>query len=85
MNSTRGELSVKHGLYHTRVTESQDFTTDIGLKHAVDKVTSAKPATLLWVSMPCTGGSAWQRINLSTGADSTRDRIMAHQRTFDKL
>ena len=55
-NSTLGELSVKHGLYHTRVTGSQDFTTDIGLTHAVDKVTSAQSAALLWVSMPCTGG-----------------------------
>ena len=38
-----------------------DVTTNAGLKRAVDGV--SKPGCLLWASMPCIGGSPWQRIN----------------------
>ena len=40
---------------------ADDVTTPKGLKKALEAV--SHPNTLLWASMPCTGGSPWQRLN----------------------
>jgi hypothetical protein len=46
-----------------RLTVAVDVTTPKGLATALAAV--SKPNTLLWASMPCTGGSPWQRLNKS--------------------
>ena len=43
-----------------RLTEDDDMTTDSGLQKALSAV--RRRNVLLWISLPCTGGSLWQRI-----------------------
>jgi len=45
-----------------RLTERDDVTTERGLQKALEAV--SHPNVLLWASMPCTGGSPWQRLNV---------------------
>eukprot|EP00975_Prorocentrum_lima_P031970 6713384-Prorocentrum_lima.AAC.1 len=49
-----------------RLTEKHDMTTLEGMKHAI-KVISKAPSDriLFWASIPCTGGSTWQYINMA--------------------
>ena len=44
-----------------RCSIKDDVTTNAGLKRALHGV--SKPGCLLWASMPCIGGSPWQRIS----------------------
>ena len=46
---------------HTRLTVKEDVTTPGGRDRAIKAVRAE--TTLLWASMPCTGGSPWQEIN----------------------
>jgi hypothetical protein len=44
-----------------RLTQDIDVTSDHGLQLAINSIEG--PSTLLWGSIPCTGGCPWQRIN----------------------
>ena len=46
---------------HIRLTVKEDVTTPEGRNLAIRAVRANN--TLLWPSMPCTGGSPWQEIN----------------------
>ena len=52
---------------------------------SIRQVASQKTTSLIWVSIPCTGGSAWQRYNLAYGTPSTKDKVKGHRETFDLL
>ena len=45
-----------------RLTQKIDMTSDAGLAFALCQITHAQ--TLLWCSIPCTGGCPWNRINV---------------------
>ena len=51
----------RDGCQVTRITEDDDVTTNKGLYKAIQAVRQEN--CLLWVSIPCTGGSPWQHIN----------------------
>ena len=44
-----------------RITEKDDATTQQGLDKAMKAITGEN--TLLWISIPCTGGCSWQNVN----------------------
>ena len=68
-----------------RITVDDDLTTRKGLKKAMDAVRSFphKGNILVWVSIPCTGGSPWQRINV--WRPGVRQRIEDHVALFRLL
>ena len=39
---------------------------------------------MLWISIPCTGGSPWNRLN-RLKSNQTRDKIKAHPELFAEL
>ena len=64
-----------------RLTQEEDVTSEKGLAIALDAVDN--PDVLLWGSLPCTGGSAWQRINKYRPGGRTR--LRQHYSTFRKM
>ena len=68
-----------------RMTIHHDLTTKSGVEHALQAVHDAGPAehVHLWGSLPCTGGSPWQRVNAKY--PSAREKIREHIATFEKL
>ena len=60
---------------------NDDLTTKAGIQRATAEAKSAARLNgrrvLLWVSIPCTGGSSWARLNRSLGI-ATQDKIDAH-------
>ena len=68
-----------------RLTEEDDLTTTKGLEKALEAVSQKN--VLLWVSLPCTGGSLWQRINAKRpdAAAGHRNRQRKHMALFRKL
>ena len=60
-----------------RITEDDDARSMKGLKKALDACNSK---TLLWISIPCIGGSAFQRIN--KWKPGGMKRLKGHQRIF---
>ena len=50
-----------------RITILDDFRLDTGLAkamNAIDEFHGPPSAILAWISLPCTGGCAWQHVNL---------------------
>ena len=69
-----------------RVTIDDDFGTDDG----VNKILLALEQymcypILVWVSIPCTGGTQWTYYNWAYGGSKTRALIASHVRLFHKL
>ena len=64
------------------ITKDDDFASDSGMRKCIEHLKSA--ADTLWFSAPCTGGSAWQYINLKRGP-STVAKIKLHWRLFKWL
>ena len=80
-HSLLGKESAMRSMNHTRVTERKDFTSEIGFRYVLNRIErfrSPGSCVLLWVSMPCTGGSPWQIVNRRNGTNVTRERISAH-------
>ena len=76
------------GVAHTRITMDDDFISQKGFDRAlfsIRQVASKHTTSLIWVSIPCTGGSAWQRYNLAYGSPSTKDKVKGHREIFDLL
>ena len=61
-----------------RLTLQDDVASEAGLRKATKAVQQSN--TLLWASIPCTGGSPWQNLNQRTG--NGRKRIAEHKRLF---
>ena len=60
--------SWSEGCLVVRITVDDDLTSKSGIDKAISIIAqySGLPI-LLWVSIPCTGGSPWQRINRKRG------------------
>ena len=74
------------GCLVVRVTIKHDLTTERGVQFVLQVISAwcshrrligAKVCLLLWISIPCTGGSPWNRQN-KTQSKETRDKIKAH-------
>ena len=70
--STNSRIGQKHqrseGCLVVRITEDDDLTSSSGVDKALSIIEQyAGLPILIWVSVPCTGGSQWQRLNMSTG------------------
>ena len=52
-----------------RLTEKEDLRTRRG-RYIVLNAVRSNPDVLLWVSIPCAGGCAWQRVNVLTGPNA---------------
>ena len=61
-----------------RLTKEDDMTTDEGVSKAL--AVAQRKNVLLWASIPCTGGSPWQRITKRLA--SARIKIAAHIELF---
>ena len=69
-----------------RITIDDDFSKRVG----VDKVIQALEQysgypILIWVSIPCTGGTQWTYYNWAHGGASTRALIQSHVEKFHRL
>ena len=66
----------------TRVTTQRDMTSRKGFRYARAAIRLAM-LTLLWVSLPCTGGSNWQAVNLTKGP-ATVEKVLKSRAEFDR-
>ena len=72
-NSKLGDTSRRHakgpGCIVIRITEQDDITSPKTRKRVIDQVNDVlrkhgpSVKILVWASIPCTGGSPWQRVN----------------------
>ena len=67
-----------------RITEEHDVTTQAGIAYTCSCIQQSTGPLLIWASMPCTGGSSWQRINWHK-SDDTKARIQQHWKTFGMI
>jgi hypothetical protein len=61
-----------------RLTIEDDVTSQAGRAKAIEAV--SLKGTLLWASMPCAGGSPWQRINRKR--PGMKEKLEEHWKTF---
>ena len=66
----------------TRITKNHDITSRRGFRYARAAIRLTL-LTLLWVSLPCTGGSNWQAVNLTKGP-ATVEKVLEPRADFDK-
>ena len=64
------------------ITKEDDFRKDETVARVVSLLRTSRDA--VWFSCPCTGGSAWQRVN-AIKSQQTRDKIQAHWKLFRQL
>jgi hypothetical protein len=77
---------VKPGCGNFRLTIKHDLTTEAGYKHAQNCFRIAMKlggSILLWVAIPCTGGSPWQNFNKQF--PNARILIEQHLRVYTAL
>ena len=83
-NSKLGQpTNSSRGCEVVRLTETDDVTTTAGLQTALRSVSDPTGGLLLWASIPCTGGSAWQHINKRHS--NGRLLIKKHKALFAKI
>eukprot|EP00972_Heterocapsa_arctica_P088424 13037894-Heterocapsa_arctica.AAC.1 len=75
------ESRQRDGCEVTRVTMKNDVTTKHGLERAIKAV--QRPNCLLWVAIPCTGGSSWQHMNVTKPGGE--ERLAEHHVLFQKI
>jgi len=64
-----------------RLTQDVDVTSDHGIQMAMNSIVG--PNTLLWGSIPCTGGCPWQRINKNRPGGEAK--LRKHVSIFKKI
>ena len=58
------KTEIAEGCTVLRLTEREDMTSESGMRYALRSMKRFRPArVMVWSSIPCTGGSAWQRVN----------------------
>ena len=65
-----------------RITESDDFTTDAGVRRAIHSIT--RPQDGVWVSMPCAGGCRYQEVSFVKW-ESARRKMINHWILFRRM
>ena len=88
-DSRLGQLSrSSEGCLIVRVTESDDLTREDTIKKVLwfaKNVQSHKIPVLIWLSIPCTGGTRLTDLNWVVGTDKTRELIENHRTLYLKL
>ena len=77
---------VREDCWYVRLTIENDLTTESGFKHAQEcfrKAIEGGGSILLWVAIPCTGGSPWQNYNKQF--PNARKLIREHIRVYITL
>ena len=76
-------VETKHsrGCKVVRLTEEEDVTAPRGISVALEAI--AGPCTLLWGSIPCTGGCPWQKINRRRPGGEAR--LRKHFKLFKRM
>ena len=80
--------SNNRGCFTIRVTAEHDLTRKTTVDNVVKLVNLIKVMelpVLLWVSIPCTGGTRLTDLNWALGTDLTRAKIEAHQKLYQSL
>ena len=67
-----------------RLTKRDKVESRAGFKKCSQLISRANTPTLLWGSMPCTGGCAYSHVNLSRGG-SAAEKVMAERDLFDGI
>ena len=80
-DSEFGMFAERYGLQHTRITELDDLTSNEGVTKALKAARNY--GTLCIISLPCTGGSNWQKAN--GNSERGLRRIAEHRKKFSKL
>ena len=85
-NSKLGEdRAAAKGCHVLRITEQDDATKPQTIKHIVEQINTLCDEgglmLLLFASLPCTGGSSWQRLNIHNNPQ----RVAEHRALFRKL
>ena len=85
-NSRLGkETQFSKGRLVVRITEDDDLTSMSCVKKAIKIMYEYRHLPILvWVSIPCTGGSSWQRLNYAMGK-ITAEQLQAHFTLYGKL
>jgi hypothetical protein len=86
-NSKMGQhTSFSAGCLVIRITIDDDFTSQPGIQKVLVALQQyAALPILVWVSIPCTGGTQWTYYNWAKGGPKTRALISGHVETFRKL
>ena len=68
-----------------RLTKSHDMTSQEGMDYAMQCINNMSEGVyfFMWTSMPCTGGSPWQRMNMKHA--SAREKVAEHLRLHKAL
>jgi hypothetical protein len=65
------------GCYTLRITAEDDLTSARGRQKVLDVISKYHDTPILiWVSIPCTGGSTWQRINRKKESKGDRKSVV---------
>ena len=73
------------GCYTVRITAEDDLTSATGRPKVLDVISKYRDTPILvWVSIPCTGGSTWQRVNREK-SQKVEMSIKQHSRMFTLL
>ena len=77
------------GCYTVRITAEDDLTSATGRQKVLDVISKYRDTPILiWVSIPCTGGSTWQRRNRKKSqkaAMSIQQHILLFTTLLDSL
>ena len=85
--------SASQGCFVLRITVMHDQTTVRGVQYALDGIQAwvrhrrrlkLVIHIIVWIIIPCTGGSPWNRLNRLRGKE-TREGIKAYVTLFEKL
>ena len=91
-NSKLGDTTRRaaDGCYVVRCTEDRDVTNRLNRISIRDEILTAVKTSsskridiLLWISIPCTGGTTWSYVNLQH--ESARLKVEYHRLVFDKI
>ena len=87
-DSRMGESSKESkGCMVLRVTEADDLTKAATVNYLIaiiNRFKKNKIPTLLWASIPCTGGTRCTNLNWARGIQKTRDLILSHIALYKK-
>ena len=86
--SLLGQIATKEfkDCHVARITEEYDLNKSITRKDVISLVRSCNKhniPVLVWVSLPCTGGSSWSHVNLTLPGN--REKVIEARKKFVKL
>ena len=68
-----------------RITQKDDLRDERTYQRVLHILRKWGRSSLAWISIPCTGGSPWQRMNVHRNGDDAARRVDAHISLFREL